>query len=165
MNDNFDTKLQKAFDFSIDATKQLITVATGITTFTVTFSKDFVGNASDTVKWIAVVAWICYFMSILFGVITLYTLTGQLEPGGDPANEKKPSIWAKAVNIPMATQWISFLVGLAVTLIFSALSMLSPKPPTPHEQYEVVIPTAVLTTTTNALTSPKSTTFVVRSKK
>jgi hypothetical protein len=62
----------KSFDFAADATKQLITVATGVVTAAVIFSKDF----SPTGRGFAVTAWIFLILSVIFGIITLLGLVG-----------------------------------------------------------------------------------------
>lgn len=71
---------KKAFDFASDTTKQLITIATAIITLTVTFSKDIIGGIDDAPKTLLVVTWAFYIVSIFFGVLTLMTLTGTLQP-------------------------------------------------------------------------------------
>jgi hypothetical protein len=145
VNDNFDARRQKAFDVVGEATKQLIAVATGIIAFTVTFSKDFVANARPAFKWLAVVAWILYFVSVAFGLGVLYALSGQLEPGStnnEDAQEKSrgdgeatdaitPSIWADSVNYCMQAQHVCFVIGLLLTLIFAVCTLYWPGEPDP----------------------------------
>jgi hypothetical protein len=50
---NPEERLKKAFDFSADLTKQLITLATAIITLTITFSKDFLRQPNAAPKGIA----------------------------------------------------------------------------------------------------------------
>ncbi|HEU4710159.1 MAG TPA: hypothetical protein VFS76_01275 [Pyrinomonadaceae bacterium] len=121
-----DERRQKAFDFAAEATKQLITIASAIIAFTVTFAKDFLGNVASGHKWIAAVAWFFYFLSIVSGVLTMYALAGQLEPGGEET--AKPSIWGGGATLFMGAQQIFFAVAVLVTFLFGILALYSPAP-------------------------------------
>jgi len=79
-----------AFDFLGDSTKQLITVATGIVTITIIFSKDLLPHARIS----ALCAWILLTISVIFGIWTLYTLSGILyEAAADPTiTPKLPTV-------------------------------------------------------------------------
>jgi hypothetical protein len=74
-----DVRLQKAFDFSADLTKQLITLATAIITLTITFSKDFLHASSAAPRWIPYVSWYCFLASIGAGILALSAMTGHLD--------------------------------------------------------------------------------------
>lgn len=65
---------KQAFDFAADSTKQLITIATGVVTVTVLFSKDL-----DAVSrgW-ALAAWIVLLLSIGSGLAALLNMSGNL---------------------------------------------------------------------------------------
>src|SRR5687768_11657747 len=56
---------KKAFDFAADATKQLVTLAIGVVTLTITFAKDVVKVASGPQKVLLTLAWIVYLLSIV----------------------------------------------------------------------------------------------------
>jgi hypothetical protein len=77
---NMEENQKKAFDFAADTTKQLITIATAIITLTITFSKDIIGGADNGPKAWLIGAWAVFILSIIFGVGTLMTLTGTLQP-------------------------------------------------------------------------------------
>ena len=121
---DFDSRRQKAFDFAAEATKQLITIASAIIAFTVIFAKDFLGSVAPGHKWIAAVAWFFYFLSIVSGVLTLYALAGQLEPGGGV--KPQPSIWGGGLRWLMGAQQVFFAVAVFVTLVFGILALYSP---------------------------------------
>src|ERR1700677_3089562 len=74
-----DARLQKAFDFSADLTKQLITLATAIIALTITFSKDFLHAPSAAPRWIPYVSWYCFLASIGAGIFALSAMTGHLD--------------------------------------------------------------------------------------
>jgi len=114
-----------AFKFASDFSKQLITLATGIIALTITFLKDVLGwtngvtprpiNGHELLNW----AWYLFFLSILFGVWLLMALTGELEPSDQP---HVPSIRGTNVVVPAALQIITFLGGLALTVMFGSLN-------------------------------------------
>jgi hypothetical protein len=117
----------KSFDFVADATKQLITVATGVITVTVIFSKDLTaGN-----RMLALLAWIVLLISVLFGVLTLFNMSGLLAAlaVGKDANDasKKPgssrSGAEEGINEPgnrllSVIQLGTFVAGLLLVLVF-----------------------------------------------
>jgi hypothetical protein len=81
-----DPAIEKAFEFAQEATKQLITLATGVIALTITFLKDVLGT--DGSAGFLQAAWVLYLVSIVFGVLTLLNLTGNLErpgPGSTPS--------------------------------------------------------------------------------
>jgi hypothetical protein len=112
---SFTERQQKAFDFCADATKQLLTVATAIIAFTITFAKDFVVNVRNSAKIWAYLSWSGYLLSIVCGILTLYALTAQLEPSQPsihpPSIRKGPSGWS-------FLQQLFFVIALILTVIF-----------------------------------------------
>jgi hypothetical protein len=118
-----DEQTKKAFDFASDITKQLITVAAAIVTLTVTFSKDTPAPAR---AW-AYSAWIGFLISIFFGLATLMSLAGELQPkpalGVAATGNPAPSIWKKNVKFFSITQMMIFLVAVGLTARFGAVAM------------------------------------------
>src|ERR1700679_3538279 len=114
-----DERLKKAFDFSADLTKQLITLATGIITITITFSHDFVKDQNAAPKGFAYTAWYCFLASIFFGIMTLSALTGNL----DSKNKSEPTIFAMNILIFSIPQFLTFFVGLAFTIYFASKTL------------------------------------------
>ena len=110
-----DDQTKTAFEFARDATKQLITLATGIIALEITFSKDFVRTLNECVRVYALLSWLAFLLSVLFGAMTLLALTGTLEP----KDKSVPvSIRGSNVVIPSILQIILFLTGLALTVLF-----------------------------------------------
>lgn len=67
-----DDQLKKAFDFAADLAKQLITLATGIITITITFAKDFLPQTPNAaVKHWAIYAWVALLASVVCGLCDL----------------------------------------------------------------------------------------------
>lgn len=118
---------KKAFDFAADATKQLITLSSGIIALTVTFSKDILypapgdnGTAQAAAQGrpgVLVAAWIFYLLSIILGVLTLQALTGALSTAAPSINS--PTVryvaWAQAAIFLIATIIVVYFGYDAVT--------------------------------------------------
>ncbi|MGA9587509.1 MAG: hypothetical protein WBQ95_19420 [Terracidiphilus sp.] len=113
----------KSFDFAADATKQLITVATGVVTATVIFSKDFNSYGRN---W-ALAAWIGFSVSVLFGLSALFSMSGQL------AKSKTPDIYAKKSGIRKLSggQIVTFLIGMGLMVVFGFKALRTGTPPDP----------------------------------
>ena len=110
-----DDQIKTAFQFAKETVTQLLTLSTAIITLTVTFTKDFIGTVDASTKQIAVIAWGFYVLSILFGLITLFALTGTLGRS-DPSS--KVSIYGRNVTFPALIQIITFFFGVVGTVIF-----------------------------------------------
>jgi len=110
MTDRFD----KAFDFAQDTTKQIVTLASGIIAITLTFLNGRLTNyPSDTRTWLEV-GWALYLVSVLFGIVTLMALSGNLErPGTDKTTNKanEPSIYRCNIRGPSILQVLLFLAA------------------------------------------------------
>src|SRR4051794_24815947 len=106
----------KAFDFTQETTKQLLTLATAIFALTLTFVTDIANTqqAKNVIEWLHV-GWGGYILSIVFGVGVLLTLEGNLER---PNDGEKPSIYANNITWMMRLQIGSFAVALIFTAIF-----------------------------------------------
>lgn len=108
-----DDRRKRAFDFAQETTKQVITLSTGVLALTITFLKDIAKDAPEgATVWIHW-AWGLYLASVFFGMVTLMTLTGNLERA-----EGTPSIYARNIVVPSAIQILTFVAGLALTLVF-----------------------------------------------
>ena len=130
---------KKAFDFAADLTKQLITLSTGIITLTVTFSKDVFGAASSAELGWLVATWVLFFLSIVFGLLTLMALTGNLDPVSKKIKtESGKEVEAKEVPIVTITssnvrgtsiaQILTFLVALITMGVYGFYALSSPPP-------------------------------------
>jgi hypothetical protein len=131
---------KKAFDFAVDLTKQLITLATVIITLTVTFSKDIIGVVDDSNRTLLLLSWIVFIISILFGILTLMALTGNLDPipkkqpkddTGSMPDPVAPSpnltITSSNVTSTAKLQIYTFLIALALTVTYGYNAASSPE--------------------------------------
>jgi hypothetical protein len=127
---------KKAFDFAVDLTKQLITLSTVIITFTVTFSKDIIGNVDDSNRQWLFLSWLFFIFSILFGILTFMALTGNLDP--IPKKEKKvdgtigwekpePILTITSSNVTSTGKYqiLTFLFALLMTCFYGYKASMS----------------------------------------
>jgi predicted outer membrane lipoprotein len=109
-----------AFDFAYRTTAQLITLATGIITLSITFLKDFLSKINvkrrTRTQVIVIFSWVLLLMSVCFGILTDLTLTGNM------GNIKAaPDVYASNTRMVAILQIITFLMGLLLTIVFGVM--------------------------------------------
>lgn len=114
----------KSFDFVADATKQLITVATGVITVTVVFSKDL----GSVTRVLALAAWIILLVSVSLGILVLLNMSGLLaafanikDPETAPVelkNALQSGVNEKGNRLLSLMQLGTFVLGLGLVLAF-----------------------------------------------
>jgi hypothetical protein len=109
--------VEKAFDFAQEVTKQVLTLSTGVLALTVTFLKDIATAAPHSARLCLEFGWLCFLLSVLFGVAALMSLSGNL------ATSAAPSIYSSNIKWPARLQLLLFLVGLLLTLIFGWIAI------------------------------------------
>lgn len=112
-----DISKQKAFDFAADLVKQLLTLSTGIILITVAFAKNIFGSSCVVNRLWLISSWIAFFVSILFGILSLMALAGTLD-----AIEQKTSnnsIYESNIRLQIVLQFMAFLVGLGLTITYA----------------------------------------------
>lgn len=135
---SFDAKTQKSFDFAADTTKQLITLSTAILALTITFVKDLVGPVAGWPRAALGIAWILYVLSIMFGLVALMSLTGELQPklsslkdeegrasateGNRPPAANAANIRSRDIVFSSAFQIICFTVATIAFVVFGFAS-------------------------------------------
>lgn len=97
--------------------RQVITLATGIATFTVTFAKEFKpsGSAALSVPWHLQAAWVLYAFSVFFGLWAMLAITGSqnaLDQGRGTADSMAPNI-----RIPSVLMLVAFIAAFVLTLV------------------------------------------------
>ncbi len=127
---------KKAFDFAAATVKQLITLSTALIALSVTFRGDFnqVGN-----EVLLLICWICFFISVLFGIMTLMALTGTLEKYTEEGKKKVDlSIYGTNVKRPSGLQILFFLLGLMFLSIYGGQSILEKETETESKEIKVI---------------------------
>jgi hypothetical protein len=112
---------ERAFDLVTEITKQVLTLATGIIAISITFVKDFATQASVTAKHILAWSWVIYGVSIIFGFLTLMASAGLQQKAKDTNTE--PSINSGNMRVLGASQLISFLIALGLTVAAGAIAL------------------------------------------
>lgn len=113
--------ISKSIDVLTDATKQLITIATGIITATVIFSKDL----SDTARGLVLAAWIMLSISVVLGVLVLYNISGHLF--NTALRSSSPNILTGGMRPLSRLQVLFFFLGIVLVFLFGFVAV---KPPT-----------------------------------
>jgi hypothetical protein len=118
-------ELSKAFDFAQETTKQFITLATGILALTLTFLKDVASSAPAGTRSYLQWGWAVYIASILFGVLAMMSLAGNLERPGEKKIEGEdrkvpltPSIYRGNIVLFESLQVLTFLIATILVVIF-----------------------------------------------
>jgi hypothetical protein len=65
-------------------------------------------------------AWCFFLISIVFGLMTLMALTGNLETASNAS--ALPSIRSTNVRVPAILQILCFLIGMLLTILFGVLA-------------------------------------------
>lgn len=136
----------KSFEYTAESIKQLITLATAMIAFTVTFAKDFVGSVEGGAKWVAAGGWAMLLISVCSGVFALQALAGQFDQtaapnAADPGESgwPLPSIWSAPVKVCWILQQVTFGLGLLIMIIFGSISLATPQRTPPAAQPSATI--------------------------
>lgn len=109
-----DPRLQKTFDYAIDVTKQLLTLASAVLALTLTVAK----AAPNGTRGLMLAGWAAFLLSVIFGIVSLYALMREFAPrsdGGDAA----PSIGSLRVRGPLLLQIVTFAFGAVFVVAYA----------------------------------------------
>ncbi len=100
--------------------RQVITLATGIATVTVTFAKEFkpAGMAELSVPWSLQVAWGLYGLAVFLGLWAMLAITGS-QNALDQGNGTTDAM-ASNIRIPSILMLAAFVFAFALTLAAGA---------------------------------------------
>lgn len=100
--------------------RQVITLATAIATFTVTFAREFkpAGMAELSVPLSLQLAWGCYGLAVFFGLWSMLAITGS----HNALDQGKGTTDAMAANVrvPSLLMLLAFVLGFGLTLAAGA---------------------------------------------
>src|SRR5262245_16841458 len=94
-----------------------MTVATGVVTATILFSKEL--NAAA--RYWALASWILFFVSVFFGVAVLFNISGSLNSAAKSSG--LPSIEDKGIRVLSVLQYSTFLLGIPPLVVFGFLAV------------------------------------------
>lgn len=103
-----------AFNFAKELTLQLITLSTAVVGVSATFSKDLSPSVGSRTRSQIYLSWICFLLSIVFGLLTLGAMTGVLDNAADLA---KVSVYSSNIRALSLVQWILFLGGVLLLIL------------------------------------------------
>ena len=127
---------KKAFDFVSDYAKQLITLATGVITFMVTFLQEELRTGTEGSKRLLVGSWILFIISILGGIWRLMALTGNLDPRkGSP----QLTITTNNVRVPGFVQIFAFFFAIVLSCIFGCNQIFEAKKKDPKDKTIIIL--------------------------
>jgi hypothetical protein len=118
--------VEKSFASASEASKLLITLATGVIAFCVAVinvkdaDKTILTPISSFQKWSLAISWFTLAVSIGIGVWTQLAITHILSEGTD-ANPTSP--WSKKITVPFVLQIASFVLGILVLVIYSVVRL------------------------------------------
>lgn len=101
------------FEFAADTTKQILTLCAAILTLTVTFAKDRLVADGNRFPISLCLSWVFFLISILAGIWTMGALTGEL----NSKRHETPNIFGSNVVLPSAIQWLTFALGIILTVL------------------------------------------------
>lgn len=117
---------KKAFDAALDLVKQLITLSTGVLALSGTFIKEFAGmlhgRAAEAVvklnhPCLLFTGWGLLLFSIFLGLLAHGAIVGVMDSIADD-NSPANTAFAPNIRVLATAQWISFLAGIVVMIIF-----------------------------------------------
>lgn len=121
------------FNFTVDLTKQLITLSTGILALSITFIKDILKSDRNVVTRKLTTSWIIYLLSITSGIWTMMALTGTvfeatckpaLQNGCDPDFLKQYSFpYGSNISVPLGLQILLFLMATGFLIAFGVQTL------------------------------------------
>ena len=109
---------KKSLDFTLEWSKQIITLSTGIVVLSATFLSDMPSIKIGSVNLLRI-SWGLFIVSILFGIVVIGGLIAQLNQG----KPEKINAFANPIRISSLIQIISFIGGLILFAIFAILNL------------------------------------------
>lgn len=110
-----------------DSVKQVITLSTVILTFTISFSTDITKDAvAEDQRWLYA-TWICLAVAVVFGVLALLAITGQVGTYKD-----NPDVYAGPTKFTAGGQMVFFGAALVLLVVFGVFALTGEAPDKPE---------------------------------
>lgn len=109
---------EKSVEIAVDLCKQLIAISGGMVVFSVTFLKDLLKDRGKGLNFL-LFAWVFLLLSMLAGFVALEGIIGHLMNLGPKG---PPNLEASTVQGPAAVQFILFLTGVVLLVIFAVIN-------------------------------------------
>jgi hypothetical protein len=109
----------------VDISKQLLTLAAGSLTLTVTFAKELIGHAKRTRRLLLATAWTAYLFSLIGGIWCLLSANGVVASIVKYSpNAAHQAIKAEKPILPLSIQLCCFLIGTVLILLIGLRTLL-----------------------------------------
>ncbi len=113
-------RIEKAFDLASDLVKQVLILSTGVVTVTATAARfiftDVPEGAVDLMIW----SWFAFLISVIFGVMGLMSLTGNMAPKDICSSSPLPSTYNRGSRVMIGGQLIAFTAGVLLVVLYAA---------------------------------------------
>jgi hypothetical protein len=120
-----DEQAKAALSTAADTVKQLITIASAILGFEITFAKDFIAHLPRYALYLAATSWCLLLFSIGAACMVLMTLAGHL---GSATAFTQATINQGNVKFCATTQISTFFLGLLFSICVGMVAMFDAKP-------------------------------------
>jgi hypothetical protein len=111
---------EKAFDFALSTTKQVVSLSTGVLALTITFLNDIVSGVGETALFLLTLSWLLFLISVVAGVLTMMSLTGNLSKS---EKNDQLSIYEGSIKTFSRVQMTAFLLGISLAVIFGIIGL------------------------------------------
>ncbi|ADZ68601.1 hypothetical protein [Polymorphum gilvum] len=110
---------KKSFDFAAELIRQVLTLSTAVITLTISASNYIFKEAPAEARYLMILAWGLFLAAILFGLLGLMSLTGNLEhPGTENGAPKTPTIYNPASRVLIGASLVGFFAAILVSILF-----------------------------------------------
>lgn len=110
----------KAFDFALSTTKQVVSLSTGFLVLSITFLDTIVSDVGEEAQLILQFSWGFFLISIITGVITMMAMTGNL---GKVKYGGSLSVYEGSFNKFAIIEMTSFLIGVLLVVVFGVIAL------------------------------------------
>jgi hypothetical protein len=109
---------EKSFEFANEAMKLVLTLATGVVAFTVTFTKDMIGSNPIQYQNLLIASWVLMILSATLCLLTLLAIAGTAYKLS-LNNSNSHSIYDTNIKLPSAVAISTFILGMICMVTFT----------------------------------------------
>ncbi|CAD6553628.1 hypothetical protein LMG28727_05555 [Paraburkholderia kirstenboschensis] len=114
-------RTKAAYTTALESIKAILTLATAILGFEVTFGTSLLVKLSAGWATVVKLSWFILFFAILMGVGSLFSMAGRL--GRHPDDPKKEDIYEPEIKWPSALSAIAFVVGVFLMMLVGVFAL------------------------------------------
>ncbi|WP_175635981.1 hypothetical protein [Pedobacter ghigonis] len=110
---------EKSFDYANEALKLILTLATGVLAFTLTFMKDMIGEEPIQYSFCLYLSWFLMVSCIAFCLWGIFAIIGTANNIGANATSSTDSVYSKNITFPAVSAIMLFVLGMVFMIIFT----------------------------------------------